>query len=62
MAAVKLAVPPAPTFDQHGMTLAVFNHWHYPELLQPIGIVPILAFTANGKFATCLQLSGGKTV
>ncbi len=59
---MKPAVPPTPTFDQHGMTLAAFNLSHYPELLQPIGKVPIPAFTSNSKFATCLQVSGGKTI
>jgi hypothetical protein len=56
------AVPPTPTFCPYGITLAASSHSHYPELLQPTGKVPIPAFTANGKFATCLRLPGGKTV
>lgn len=59
---MKPAVPPTPTFCSYGITLVASNHSHYPEPLQPIGKVPILAFNANGKFIACRKRSTGKTV
>jgi|APLak6261677638_1056118.scaffolds.fasta_scaffold06819_3 hypothetical protein len=62
MAAMKLAVQPAPTYYQHSIALATSNHSLYPKPLQAIGKGLTLVLTAIGKFAANLQLSGGKTV